>query len=171
VHTRRAGIEIEIRRQVELAELRRVGFLRDVAAPECAVAGAREAGLPPRAPAGTEMPFVPRVQATAIARQSLDFGQWPGYLQAALSYTDDSWSRLDVNERRKQSAYTIVNLAAGIDSDEWHLDQFIDNATDERAQIVRYHADYFDPFGEITQDSATGINRPRTIGIRYGRRF
>jgi len=131
----------------------------------------REAGLPPRAPAGTEMPFVPRVQATAIARQSLDFGQWPGYLQAALSYTDDSWSRLDVNERRKQSAYTIVNLAAGIDGEEWHLDLFIDNATDERAQIVRYHADYYDPFGEITQDSGSGVNRPRTIGIRYGRRF
>ena len=42
---------------------------------------------------------------------------------------------------------------------------------DERAQIVRYDANYFDPYGEITQDSGISVNRPRTIGLRYGRRF
>ncbi len=128
-------------------------------------------GEPPRAPAGTEMPYVPRVQGTFIARQNLEFGNFPGHLQAAIAYTDDSWSRLDVSERRKQSGYTLVNLAAGIEGEDWTLDLFIDNVTDERAQIVRYHADYFDPFGEITQDSASGVNQPLTVGLRYGRRF
>ena len=128
-------------------------------------------GEPPRAPAGTEMPYVPRVQATTIARQAVDFGSFPGYVQLALSYTDDSWSRLDVSERRKQAGYTLLNLAAGIEGEDWTLDLFLDNVTDERAEIVRYHADYFDPFGEITQDTAIGVNRPFTVGVRYGRRF
>jgi len=129
------------------------------------------AGLPPQAPEGTEMPFVPKLQYTAIARYSMDFGRWPGYLQAALSFTDDSWNNLVIDEREKQSAYTLVNLAAGIDSEDWSLDLFLDNVTDERAQIVRYNANYFDPFSEITQDSAISVNRPRSIGLRYGRRF
>ncbi len=131
----------------------------------------RLAGEPPTAPAGTEMPFVPRLQYTAIGRYSLNFGTWPGYLQAAVSYTDDSWNDLEVANRTKQPSYTLLNLATGIEGEDWHVDLFLDNVTDERAQIVRYSSNYFDPFSEITQDSAIAVNRPRTIGLRYGRKF
>lgn len=128
-------------------------------------------GDPPRADKGTEMPFVPKVQYTAIGRYHFDAGRWPGYVQAALSYTDDSWNNLETALRTKQPAYTIVNLAAGIEKESWTFDLFLDNVTDERAQVTRYDSNYFDPFGEIFQDTTIGVNRPRTIGVRYGRRF
>lgn len=131
----------------------------------------RLAGDPPRAAKGTEMPFVPKLQYTAIGRYHLDNARWPLYFQGALSYTDDSWNNLETELRTKQPAYTIVNLAAGIEEESWSLNLFIDNATDERAQITRYDATYFDPFDAIIQDTSIGVNRPRTIGIRYGRRF
>ena len=54
---------------------------------------------------------------------------------------------------------------------DWSLDLFLDNATDERAEIVRYSAYYDDPFDEIFQDTEIGVNRPRTIGLRIARRF
>ena len=131
----------------------------------------RDDGLPPRAPAGTEMPFVPEFQATAIARYDFVNSSRPAYLQAALSYTGDSWSNLEVDLREKQAAYTIVNLAAGMNISDWSVDLFVDNATDERAEITRYGVGYFDPYGEIFQDSEMTVNRPRTIGLRVGRRF
>ncbi|MEX2495967.1 MAG: TonB-dependent receptor [Woeseia sp.] len=131
----------------------------------------REAGEPPRATKGTEMPFVPKLQASGIARHELNFGNWPGYVQAAVSYTGDSWNNLEADLRTKQPAYTLVNLSTGIQTESWTLDLFLDNVTDERAQIVRYDGNYYDPFDAIIQDTSISVNRPRTIGLRYGRRF
>ena len=129
------------------------------------------AGLPPTAPKGTEMPLVPELQATGIARYEFVDTRWPMYLQAAVSYQSDSWSELPVATREKQAAYTLVNLAAGIELNEWHVDLFLDNVTDERAELVRYNANYFDPFGEIIEASDILVNRPFTVGLRVGRNF
>ena len=126
----------------------------------------QQAGDPPLAPKGTEMPFVPEFQFTTIGRYSLDFGNFPGYLQAAVSYTGASWNFLEVADRLKQDAYTLVNLSAGIEQDNWSLDLFINNATDERAQINVYESSY-----PSALDSRTVTNRPRTIGIRFGQKF
>jgi len=131
----------------------------------------QETGLPPRAAAGTEMPFVPELQATAIGRYEFDVGNWPIYAQAAVAYTGESWSNLETELREKQASYTLVNLAAGIQREAWSLDFFVDNATDERAEIIRYNANYYDPYDEITQDSTITVNRPRSYGVRYSRRF
>ncbi len=128
-------------------------------------------GDPPRAPAGTEMPFVPKLQYSAIGRFNFETGRFPAYVQAAFAYTDDSWSNLETALREKQPSYSILNLAAGLHGEQWSLDLFLDNATDERAQIVRYGVGYYDPYDSITQDSEILVNRPRTIGLRYGRRF
>jgi iron complex outermembrane recepter protein len=128
-------------------------------------------GDPPRAAKGTEMPFVPKLQYSAIGRYNFEMSRFQSYAQAAVAYTDDSWSNLETALREKQPSYSIVNLAAGIAGEQWSVDLFLDNATDERAQIVRYGVGYFDPFGTITQDSDILVNRPRTIGLRYGLRF
>lgn len=124
-----------------------------------------------QAPVGTEMPFVPELQWTALGRYEFLESRWPAYLQAAISYTGEAWSNLEVEQRERQADYTIVNLAAGMSINDWSLDLFLDNATDERAEIVRYSAYYDDPFDEIFQDTEIGVNRPRTIGLRIARRF
>src|SRR5690606_31407328 len=126
----------------------------------------RQAGDPPRAPKGTEMPFVPEFQFTTIGRYDLDFGRFPGYLQAAVSYTGDSWHYLEIADRVKQDGYTLLNLSAGIQTDNWSIDLFVNNATDERAQISVYEPSY-----PSLLDSRTVTNRPRTIGIRFGQNF
>lgn len=123
-------------------------------------------GEPPDAPKGTEMPYVPEWQFTSIGRYDLNFGDLPLYVQAAVSYTGESWNELEVATRATQDAYTLVNLSAGIERDTWSLDLFINNATDERAQISVYEPSY-----PTLIDSRTVTNRPRSIGIRFGQRF
>ena len=123
-------------------------------------------GLPPDAPDGTEMPYVPEWQLTSIGRYELDIGGLPGYLQAAVSYTGDSWNELEVATRLKQDAYTLLNLSAGVAYENWTVDVFINNATDERAQI-----DVYEPSYASLIDSRTITNRPRSIGIRFGQKF
>jgi len=135
-----------------------------------------QAGDPPDAEKGAEMPYVPNLQFTATGRLNVDFGEFPGYLQAAITHTGESWNELKTSGREVQASYTIVNLATGIRGDDWSLDLFIDNATDERAELTLYDPNYFDADGALTgvpltYDTIITVNRPRTIGLRYGRRF
>jgi iron complex outermembrane recepter protein len=95
----------------------------------------RDSGAPARAPKGTEMPYVPEWQFTAIGRYDLNFGDFPGYVQAAASYTGASWNDLEVALRQRQDAYTLLNLSTGIDRETWSVDLYINNVTNERAQI------------------------------------
>jgi len=143
----------------------------------------QEADLPPNAPKGTPMPYVPEWQLTGIWRSNFDVGSMPGFFQAAVAYTGKRWNDLDTlnidaasgaSVRREMSAYTLVDLSAGIEKDNWMLTFYVKNALDERAQI-----DIEDPgYGTLPNYNAPpGIkwtqatNRPRSFGIRWAQRF
>jgi iron complex outermembrane receptor protein len=61
-----------------------------------------------------------------------------------------------------QDAYTVWDLSAGISKDDWRAEVFIENATDERANL---HFNSQDDVPRIT------TNRPRTIGLRVSYDF
>jgi len=142
------------------------------------------AGLPPNSPAGTPMPYVPEWQLTGIWRSNFDMGSLPGFFQAAVAYTGSRWNDLDTlnidvrtgeSIRREMSSYTLVDLSAGIQKDNWTLTFYVSNALDERAQIdiedPGYGVsipNYYPPPG-LKWTQAT--NRPRSFGIRFGQRF
>jgi iron complex outermembrane receptor protein len=128
-------------------------------------------GLPPTAAAGTQLPSVPEIRWSATGRQLFDIGRFPGYFQAALTYTSDSWDEINTANRDKQPSFTIVNLAVGVDSEAWSLDLFLDNATDERAVITNWDRNYADPVGNLFYDTVQTTNRPRTLGLRFSRRW
>ncbi|WP_323845926.1 TonB-dependent receptor [Microbulbifer magnicolonia] len=121
----------------------------------------RAAGLI-SAPTGTAMPFVPETQLTASARYEMNLGALPAYMQLAWSHTDDSWNSLDIGLRQNQAAYDLLNLSAGLSGEQWSADLFVNNLTDERAEIYRNENDY---------DARITTNRPRNIGVRVGYRF
>jgi len=139
---------------------------------------AEDAGLPPNAPKGTPMPYVPEWQMTGIWRSNFDVGSMPGFFQAAVAYTDKRWNDLDTSNvpaRRQMDDYTLVDISAGIEQDKWTLTFYVNNLLDERAQvdiedpgygtgIPNYHAP---PGLKWTQ----ATNRPRSFGIRFGQRF
>jgi len=130
----------------------------------------REAGDPPTAPKGTEMPRVPEIQLTAIGRWNFNIGDLPSFAQAALSYTDKSWNDLEVAERQQMDSYTVLNLAAGIEKEKWSLSFYVNNVTDERGQIDITDAGYpnYPPPG---LDWTEYVIRPLSYGIRWSQRF
>ncbi|MFK8050774.1 MAG: TonB-dependent receptor [Halioglobus sp.] len=115
---------------------------------------------------GNELPYVPEYQFTTIARYATNFGDFESHAQAAWAYTDNTWSSIEEGDREDQDSYNLVSLSAGIAKDNWKLDLFVDNATDERIEINRNNPGY-----PSVKDSFIDTNRPRTIGIRFGQKF
>jgi len=137
----------------------------------------RVAGEPANAPAGTPMPYVPKVQLTGIWRSNFDVGSLPGFFQAAVAYTGKRWNDLDtlnVPARQEMDAYSLANISGGIEKDNWTATLYVNNLFDERAQI-----DIADPGygtgipGYVPPGTAwtTMTNRPRSYGIRFSQRF
>jgi outer membrane receptor protein involved in Fe transport len=136
-----------------------------------------DAGLPANAPKGTPMPYVPKWQMSGIWRSNFDVASMPGFFQAAVAYTGSRWNDLDtlnVPARQKMDSYTLVNLSAGIEQDNWTLSFFVNNLFDERAQIDIEDPGYGNPL--VLQRPpghkwTQATNRPRSFGIRFGQRF
>ncbi len=62
------------------------------------------------------------------------------------------------NGRYVQDDYVLLDLAVGLRSDIWGAEVFVNNVTDERAQL---HINYLPSIPKVT------TNRPRTFGVRF----
>ncbi|WP_417665076.1 TonB-dependent receptor [Pseudidiomarina sp.] len=123
----------------------------------------REAGII-SAPKGTKMPLVPEWKLTGSARYHMEVAGLPAYMQLAASYTGASWNLLETDWRTEQDAYTLLNFSAGFEhEDGWNMEFFINNITDERAQV---HIPW--SFGIDNPEYTT---TPRKMGIRFGWRY
>ena len=109
------------------------------------------------APVGSQLPLVPDLQLTARARYEQPIGEYLVYGQAGLQYAAESFSSLIAEVREEQASYTTVDLATGVSKDQWRAELFVENASDERAELFIN-----------TQDDIRRIttNRPRTVGMR-----
>lgn len=125
----------------------------------------------PDAPKGTQLPVAPKFKTNLTARLKFPVGRFQGYVQGAVVYNGSSWSDLLAADRAmlgKQASYTILDLTAGIGRNDYSLELYAANATDERATLFR------------TTECVTGVcgvnpytvtNRPRTIGLKFSQRF
>jgi outer membrane receptor protein involved in Fe transport len=127
-------------------------------------------GLPPDAPEGTPMPYVPEFQYTFIGRYTFDIADMPLFAQAAWSYRDGSWTDLEVSNprRRHMDSYGVLGLTTGIEKDNWSLTLYANNLTNERGVINYVDPGYDSPSGV---DDRTNYIRPRSYGIRWSQRF
>ena len=66
------------------------------------------------------------------------------------------------NGRYVQGAYTLLDVALGVQKDAWSAELFVDNLTDTRAQL---HVDTLQYVPKVV------TNRPRTIGLRLSYSF
>jgi iron complex outermembrane receptor protein len=78
------------------------------------------------------------------------------------SYNGSSWSEIVPDSRFKQSSYSIANFRTGISKDTWGVDLYVNNLTNERAEIYVHPRNY---------EPTVVTNRPRTYGLRYWMRF
>jgi outer membrane receptor protein involved in Fe transport len=113
-------------------------------------------------PDGTVLPNVPEWQGNIWTRYSFDIGSFNSYVQGVYSYTGSSFNEIRPDQRSPQASYSILNLRAGFGKDNWGIDGYVNNATDEVAALYVQARPY---------EPSTTTNRPRTFGLRYWNRF
>ncbi len=120
---------------------------------------------------GDRLPLVPDWKASIVLDYEFNSELWGTIpsLHLGYNYTGDSVSSLAgiqgviaINPVRVQEAYSITNLRFGLDGGGWSAALFIDNVFDEYAK--QYYNDRW-------AQTRLSVNRPRTIGINYRRRF
>ena len=85
---------------------------------------------------GKPLAFAPEMQANIRVRKEWGMSAGNvGHLQAQLSWSEDSDSDIMEPNRARQDSYSLVNLRAGITAEDYMVELYIDNVTDERAEI------------------------------------
>ena len=125
----------------------------------------------PLAPAGTNLPVVPKFKGNIVARYTFsDLNGWAPFGQVAWVYQTKTAPVLLVNETDvygMQPAYAIGDLAGGVDHNGTQIELFVSNVTDRRAQLSR-----FTQSNPVTDNQVYVLPaQPRTIGIRFAQRF
>jgi iron complex outermembrane receptor protein len=112
---------------------------------------------------GTELAFAPGFQGNVSARKEWGMSSGnTGHFQAQLTVSDDSVSDVMEPNKAPQDSYSMMNIRAGVSNDAWLAEVYIDNVTDERAEIANTF---------VFDRQRVGIVRPTTVGLRFKRFF
>ncbi len=118
---------------------------------------------------GDKLPFIPGFTANATAQYdwTLPVADWSAFVRGEYAYRGSSNSELSVASRfnRKQNAYDIVNLRAGVYRSDTglNLTLYVENVLDERGDLRVRDEDSLLTF--------KWANRPRTIGLELTKQF
>jgi iron complex outermembrane receptor protein len=114
------------------------------------------------APEGSELALSPELNYSLRGRYDWSVKNVDAYGQVTLQYTDESYSSMYIDTREKQDSYTLVNASVGANFDEWGVELYVDNLTDE---VAEKYINTIDDIRRVT------TNRPRTIGMRVSYAF
>ena len=122
----------------------------------------RDGAESPDAKDGQDLPFTPDNKLTLTGRYSFDMQGYEPYAQVNYVYTDSMYNDLFLTIREKMGSYSLTNLAFGVNRNNWNAELYVDNATDEKAELY---------INTVDIQRLVTVNRPRTIGLRFGMRF
>ncbi len=128
--------------------------------PSCAFGPGSFPGL-----AGDRLPLVPEQTFSLQAHYRAPLGEgMTAFFTPIFSYTGGSYTLFRPEDplNRKNGAYTLLNLRAGVEFDDWTATLFVQNATNKRARLLVNNISGFDK---------VNVNRPRTIGISLRKDF
>ena len=113
--------------------------------------------------AGDSLAFAPERQANIQARYEwqTDSGM-TAHIMPHLAHSASSYSDIIRINRDRISGWTMLGLTAGVTTDTWGAELFIDNLTDERAELARNY---------INDRERVSYARPRTMGVRMTYNF
>jgi outer membrane receptor protein involved in Fe transport len=120
-------------------------------------------------PDGTQLPNVPKFKANLSTRYDVEWKEYDLHTQLLFAHVGESQNDIfqfsdgdiTTDVRQQLDAYNIVNFSAGIARNNWKATFYIDNLTDERAQLSK----------GVNWDSTIVINRPRTVGVSFSYLF
>lgn len=112
---------------------------------------------------GDSLAFAPEMQANLQARYewSLEGGAM-AHVMPHMSHSAEQYSDIIRINRDLIHSWTMLGITAGITTDTWGAELFIDNLTDERAELSRNY---------INDRERVSYARPRTMGVRLTYNF
>jgi outer membrane receptor protein involved in Fe transport len=112
---------------------------------------------------GDELAFAPEFQANVRARYtwSLDSGL-TAHVMPHVNYSAESYSDIITINRDKIDSWVMVGVTAGVSSDSWTAELFIDNLASEEAEVSRSF---------VFDRQRVTYARPRTVGMRVSYDF
>jgi outer membrane receptor protein involved in Fe transport len=124
-----------------------------------------------KAPAGTPLPVTPDFKANLIARYTFPMGGFDAYTQGAFTYQSSTASELELADNAVYGdipSSSFLNLAFGLEKEEYAVELFLSNVTNEDA-----------PLGvtsectpQVCGVQTKGVKpRPFTVGIRFSQEF
>ena len=113
---------------------------------------------------GDELAFAPKFQGNLRARYEWDFGTSGkiAHVMPGVSWSSEAYSDIITINRDRIDSYFMASVTAGVSSDSWTAELYVNNLTDERAEVSRNFV--FDV------QSVTYV-QPRTIGVRLNFEF
>ena len=107
---------------------------------------------------GDELAFAPGFQATLRARYEWGvMNGWTAHVMPHLTTSSKSYSDIITINRDEVDGWTMLGVTAGVRADQWSAELYIDNLTDERAELSRSF---------VFDRQRVTYSRPRTIGLR-----
>ena len=108
---------------------------------------------------GEDLPYAPSFQGNLRVRYEWDLTAGiEAHIQPAITYSAASFSDMVLINRARQDNYFLVGFSAGIRKENWSVDLYGENLTDERAVLNN---------NLVFDRERITINRPRTFGIRF----
>ena len=112
---------------------------------------------------GSDLAFAPGFQANFTARKEWGTSQGnTGHWQAQVNHSRASDSDIMEPNRAQQDMYTLANIRAGVSNDSWTAEMYIDNITDERAELSNTF---------VFDRQRIAVIRPLNLGFRYKVKF
>ncbi len=114
---------------------------------------------------GTTLPFAPELSGSIFVDYAFPVSDsLTGFVGADLQYVDEQVPDIQIVENDPVpilEAYHTVNLTAGVMSGSWSAHIFVNNVTDERAELQQV----------FWPAQGTLRNQPRTIGLQFTKSF
>ncbi|GAA4647608.1 hypothetical protein GCM10023115_55700 [Pontixanthobacter gangjinensis] len=108
---------------------------------------------------GSPLAYAPKFQGNMRVRYEWAIGDLTAHVMPQVAHSSSKFTDIIEINKFKLDGYTTFALSAGVKSDQWSVELFGENLTDERAEIA---GNFINDRERIT------TNRPLTMGIRVG---
>ena len=113
--------------------------------------------------AGDSLAFAPELQGNLQARYEWQTTSgMTAHIMPHLAHSAESYSDIIRINRDRIHGWTMIGLTAGVTTDTWGAELFINNLTDERAEMSRNY---------INDRERVSYAAPRTMGVRMSYNF
>ena len=111
---------------------------------------------------GDELAYAPAFQGNVRLRYEWPINGVQAHVMPSIAYSAEAFNDLTLPNRDKIDSWVMGNVTAGISTDTWLAELYVDNITDEQAELAR---DYINDRPRVV------LAQPRTVGLRLSYDF